>query len=180
MERKDKQQLYSDIWQENEDKIRRICDYKMQSCREEIEDLIADVSLYLWENICNDTVISNYTAWLFAVTNNLIKQRYTSKKVSTQRYVSIDNLDAETEITLQVRTDMLEAIITDSIIEKYCDEIISGLSEEEQKLLDMVYEQNLKYKEIAALMGINESSVKQRKYRLCRKIHKIIEKYLNE
>lgn len=46
------------------------------------------------------------------------------------------------------------------------------LSEDEYKIIHYIYFDRLKMKEIAVLVGLNESAIKQKHYRICNKLRK--------
>lgn len=71
--------------------------------------------------------------------------------------------------------DFLEEIVSDYRIEdSRLDIINNSLSEDEAQLLEYIYDDGMSYKKIAKLYDTTEDAIKQRAYRLRKKIHKFV------
>ena len=173
-----KKELCKNLWDEYKDELTNICRYKLSSHPDEIDDIIADTFYYLCVAVFEERRIDNYRAWLVAVTNNLIKKKYTELNKTKLKNVIYN--DEDVDIYGYTDDMILDSLISDSVIERLSDTIIYELSEKEQQLYYYVYKDKLKMKEIAALLGITEVNARQRNYRLSKKLKGMIKERLNE
>ena len=72
-----KEELCKNLWNECKDELTDMCKYKLSSHPDEVEDVIADAFYFLCVAVFEERRIENHRAWLIAVTNNLIKKKYT-------------------------------------------------------------------------------------------------------
>lgn len=172
-----KRELCKNLWLANEPRLRRLCTYKLSSHPDEVNDILAETALILWMAILEGTTIEYPNTWLYKVTDNLIKKKYTELNIEKERRVAFDDEEPET-YNLAVGYDVGGFLITDDFIEKFFEEFDFLLTEDEKQLFDYVYEDRLKMKEIAVILSSTESAVKQRNYRLTRKIKRLVKIYL--
>ena len=162
--------LYNSFWSEYEPKIRKLCEFKLQSDPDEIDDVVAQTFLHLWIEMTQKKVPSNVLGWLYTVAYNMIKQRYTASKKEKEILVPYD--DKLSVIQFAVGYDIDNERLRNETVYVWSDEITQGLSEEEQMLYRFIYEDKLSMKEVAGRMGITDDAAKQRNYRLVRKLKK--------
>lgn len=173
-----KEELCKNLWNECKDELTDMCKYKLSSHPDEVEDVIADAFYFLCVAVFENRRIDNHRAWLIAVTNNLIKKKYTELNKMKLKNITYSESDFE---QYEYYDDMiLDSLISDSVIEGMRDKIIRDLTPIEQKLYYYVYDAKLKMKEIAVLMGITEANVRQRHHRLSRKLKRMIKEHLDE
>ena len=173
-----KAELCKKLWNEYKDELTNICGYKLSSHPDEVEDVIADTFYYLCLAVFENKKIDNYRAWLIAVTNNLIKKKYT--ELNKIKLKNITYNEEDIDIYGYIDDMILDSMISDSVIEGICYTIICELSPVELKLYHYVYVDKLKMKEIAVLMNITEANVRQRNHRLTKKLKTMIKKHLDE
>ena len=174
----EKEKLCIGLWNECKDELTRLCEYKLSSHPDEVEDIIADTFYYLCVAVFEERKIDNYRAWLTTVTNNLIKKKYTELK--KMKLKNITYIDEDIDIHGYIDDMIIDSLISDSVIEGLCDAIICELTPVEQKLYHYIYVDKLKMKEIAVLLDITEANVRQRNHRLTKKLKTKIKKYLDE
>ncbi len=167
-----KRELCKSLWLSNEPRLRRLCEYKLSSHIDEVEDILAETALILWEAILEDKEIKYPDTWLCAVTKNLINKKYKELIEEKECKVEFDEEKSET-YRLSVGYDYDGFLMTSEDIEKFSEEIDTMLTSDEKKLYDYIYVDNLKMKEIAVLLSSTESAVKQKNYRLTRKIKRL-------
>ncbi len=174
----EKKELCKNMWDKCKDELTSLCRYKLSSHPDEVEDVIADAFYYLCVAVFENKRIENHRAWLIAVTNNLVKKKYTELNRTKLRNVSF----YEEDIDIYEYSDdiFLDNLISDSVIERLSDTIICELTPKEQQLYCYVYKDRLKMKEIAALLNITEANARQRNHRLTKKLKTLIKKYLDE
>lgn len=175
----EKQKLFEQIWNDCKDSLLKHCKLKMQCCYDEIDDVIADAFFYLWKAIYNDVEIKNYKNWLFSVTEHLIVEKYCDANSTAEK--NVQYIDVENEIVCFVNDEyFIDSLISDIEIEDVRSKIISELKKEEQELYTYVYERKLKTKEIAIIKNSTESAIKQKRYRLNKKLKLIAKKHLED
>lgn len=114
----------------------------------------------------------NIRSWLLSVADIKIKEEFRFRKKHS--YIEyIEDIPPDSE---ELLTELNEIIITaDSEIEASKAGILSKLSPEEQILFKMIYQEKLKYNEVAKLMNLSEKAVNLRAFRMRAKILKILQ-----
>lgn len=174
----EKEELCKSLWLEYKDTLTRMCKYKLSNYPDEVEDVISDAFYYMCRAVYTDTHLENPGAWLVAVTNNLIKKKYVEIRKIKSKQVSLDeeNFDAFKIEESAFRDNT----VSDLLIERISDVIISELSFDEQVLYKYVYNEKLKMKEIADILNLTEVNVRQRNHRLSKKLKVLIKKYIED
>ena len=154
-------------------RLRKLCKYKLHNHPTEAEEVVSEVLLVFVTAVNNTKIPKDPMAWLYSVANNIIKHKYKEIQREDHRsaYIHSDN-------ELWVYPDFTDEIISDSAILKMADDILSGFTEEERTLLSYIYIENKSMKEIAEIMGKTESAVKQKHYRLCLSIKRLIKEQI--
>ena len=165
------------IWKESFVGIRRLCEYKLRSRPDEVDDVISEVYLALITAVHNKKAPTNPKAWLYAVANNIIKIKYSQMNKDKHSSISMSSQDID-DIELAVFPDLSDEMISDADIVSIADKIFLSLSDEEQQILTYFHYENKSIKEIAAVMGKSESAVKQKHYRLCWKVKRLVKEYI--
>jgi len=161
------------IWKDSFVGVKRLCEYKLRSCPDEIDDVISEVYLAFISIVHNNKIPDNPKAWLYGVANNIIKRKYSQINKQKQFSISLSSQDIY-DIELAVFPDLSDEMISDADIVSMTDKIFSCLSDEEQQILTYFHYENKAIKEIAAVMGKSESVVKQKHYRLCLKVKRLV------
>ncbi len=173
---KEKKELCRKMWTEHKDELTKLCQRKLSSHPGEIEDIISEAYSSLCEAVYKGHAIDNPKAWLIGVTNNLIKKKYTEInkfkfKLTHYDEESMDSVDYDEDV-------FIDSLISDKAIEDAVKSIIESLTPEQQLLYKYVHEDGLKMKEIAKIINISEDAVKERNYRLNKRIRAKIAEYL--
>lgn len=156
----------AELWEKYEPCIRRLCNVKLPDRPDDVNEIVSETYLALCEAVNKGKTFVNPYAWLYSTANNLIKQKFIKLKIYRTKHQSISN----TEIELKYNIDFLDLMISDDDIERMKDEIEKQLTESEKLLLQFVYVDKLKTKEIAKILNSTEAAVKQKRYRLVNKI----------
>lgn len=172
-----KHELCKSLWLKNEPKLRRLCTYKLSNHPDEVEDILSEAALIFWTAIINGKTIEYPDSWLYSVVNNLIKKKYTEINIEKEHRVILNEGNLKT-YNLSVGYEFENLLLTDELIEKFSMEIESFLSPDEKQLYEYVYEEKLRMKEIAVRISSTESAVKQKNYRLHRKVKRLVKNYL--
>ncbi len=173
----EKEEICKKLWDDCKDELTSMCRFKLSSHLDEAEEVVAEAFYYLCLAVFEDKTITNYKAWLIAVTNNLIKKKYSELNKMKFRTNVLNEEDIDIEYTDDI---FLDSLIPESVIEKLSDAIIGELTPKEQQLYKYVYNDKLKMKEIATLLGITEVNARQRHHRLSKKIKKMIKNHIEE
>lgn len=164
------------LWKEYEPNLRKICSYKLASCPSEIDDVISNTYLALCKSINKGEIIDKPKAWLYATLNNFIKLKYAEMDKRKRVFVPLDA--AEHELYYDVDFENVE--LDDDLIEQLRHEVLEELSVSDRTLYLLIYNKKLKFKNIAKILNSTESAIKQKHYRLKRKIKKIVRKKIDE
>lgn len=162
--------LCEELWSEYEPSLRRLCKFKLSSCPSEIDDVISDAYLALCDAVDKEKIINNPKSWLYGTVNNLIKLKYAEVARCKKTQVSLESVENE----LFYEIDLDEVKLSDEILEKLKDEVFNELNGAEQTLLTLIYLEKLKLREIAEILDTSQEAVKQKSYRLKRKIKLIV------
>lgn len=169
-------QMCEELWTEYEPALREICRRKLLSCPSEIDDVISDTYLALCKNINAGEVIKYPKAWLYGTLNKIIKSKYNEINKIRKTQVSITNKENE----LFYNMDFDDEKMSHDDIEILRYEVLVQLDEQEKVLIDLIYAKRLKFKEIADILNTSESAIKQKNYRLKRKVKLIVKKEMEK
>lgn len=162
-------QFADELWHEYEPYIRKLCNYKLNSHKEYIDDCVQDVFTALVEAIHKGTKIEYPKTWLTAVANNMVKDIYEQTSLN-DKILPFD--EKYIDIRLQDSIDYED--LSEQDIDKYLSEIINYLSEYEKKLFTDFYLDHRKQSELAKERGVTENLIQQQVFRLKRKVIKFI------
>lgn len=164
--------LCEELWIEYEPRIRQLCRKKLDSYLTEADEVVSDAYLILCKALADGKDIKHPVAWLYGTVNNLIKEKYTEINKRKENQTSLFSYDNKLMYDIPYEFDYLEAIVSDYRVEKSRLIIISNsLSEDEAHLLEYIYDDHMSYKKIAEIYDTTEFAIKQRAYRLRKKIY---------
>lgn len=166
--------ICTELWDEYEPNLRRLCRIKLQSHPDETDDVISELFLFLCKKVSESGPPENPKAWLYGTANNLINLKY--RKIYKDKEIITSSSAKEYE--LPYTNDFTDEITDNLLIEQLNNELEKELSEQEKALMKFIYKDGLKMKEIAEILKTSEAAVKQKHYRLCRKIRKTANKLL--
>jgi RNA polymerase sigma-70 factor (ECF subfamily) len=164
------------LWEKYEPSLRRLCNYKLSSYPDEIDDVIGETYLALCNSINKGTEIQNPKAWLYGILNNQIKLKYSEIDRKKKTYIRLESV--EHELFYNVSFD--EETLSEDIIENLKDDIFDELIDAERTLLILIYDKKIKLKDVARILNTTEAAVKQKHYRLKRKIKKLAKEKLKK
>lgn len=164
------------LWEECEPNLRRICSHKLSGYPNEIDDVIAETYLALCNTIDKGIEIQNPKAWLYGTLNNQIKLKYSEIDRKKKIYIRLENV--EHELFYNVNFDEKE--LSQETIEKIKDDVFDELTDTENTLLILIYDRKIKLKEVAEILNTTEVAIKQKHYRLKRKIKNIAKEKLKK
>ena len=165
--------ICTEIWQEYESQLRKICKIKLQSHPNEIDDVMSEVSLALCKQIEKFGKPEKPKQWLYATFNNIINLKYREIYKQKEKQDNIENKDFELPFEQNGIEEKIEEIYNNEIRDK----LSTFLSNDECIIIKYIYFDRLKMKEIADIIGSTESAVKQKHYRICNKLRKLAKKF---
>lgn len=139
--------------------------------KEAAEEIVSDVFIKVW-NIRNQlATIDNLVVFLYTITKNF-SINYITKHYKYPR-VSIDDLQLETDISINPE----ELYITTELANKI-KEAIAQLPSQCRLIFQLVREDGLKHKEVAAILHIAESTIRNQLTIAAKKIASVIAPHL--
>lgn len=138
-----------------------------EACRE----VVSDVFLSVWKSKKKLPEIINIELYLYIIAKNTC-YRYL-KNNSSSKYVMLD----EIPMSLERLDDNPENDLLTSEIEQMLTEIINDLPEKSRVIFMMSRQDGLKYREIAEILGLAESTVRVQARIAVRKIVEQMRKY---
>ena len=133
---------------------------------EDIEEVISDTFLVLWKNrdrLEDDRKIKPYIA---GITKKLIQEKCRKRKI----YFNI--LDYENKLQSIDEIDLINEEREEISLLKH---MVKQLKEPEQQILELYYYQSMKIKEIAKHVNLSEFTIKQKLYRMRKRMKREIE-----
>jgi RNA polymerase sigma factor (sigma-70 family) len=150
-----------------------LCDYNI----DDSNDCVQDAYLSLIDSLNKGCHINNYKAWMYKVSlnkaNKLIKL-----KIKQKEYCLFNNqyMNGIINELLIYNPDFLEFNITDDMINKKADYIISLLNDEEKNLYELYYIKKIKLIEISKYLNISYSLIRKKHEFLKKKIVYLVKK----
>ncbi len=139
--------------------------------RMQVEDIVQNVFLKFFENMDSIKNKNNVSYWLFVTARNEIYSYYRSKKSKVDQFNVYDTDELETEFP-----ENLEEIFELKEMKELIIKELENISVEQREPFIMKEFSGLSYKEIAAIMNIDENTVKSRLYKTRQKLIERISK----
>ena len=137
------------------------------------EEVVCDVFVKLWKNRTRFATVENHFAYLYTA----VKQQSINK--SRKRKFRLEYLDGlNTDITIE-RKDPQDILIEKELFNTY-QKSIQSLSSKQKLIFQMVKEDGLKYKEVAAMLDISQKTVELHMSNALKHIRIDLKKYLEE
>jgi RNA polymerase sigma-70 factor (ECF subfamily) len=167
---KDKEDFFRRILSDHQDKIYRLCWSYVQD-QEDRKDLYQSILIKIWKGIDSFQEKSSVSTWVYrlAVNTSIDYMRRKKKHRSVDRGVDVSNIDVGDETT------DIEGILIESENIKILHRFISQLTFIDRTLI-YFYLEDLKYREIAEILGISEKNVSIKLHR----IKKILKQYFED
>jgi RNA polymerase sigma-70 factor, ECF subfamily len=126
--------------------------------RQEAEDITSVAFERAWSSISRYAPTGSFKAWLFTIVNRSLADYYRSRKPAP---VEVDTLaDVLTDGSLGPE----ETVIASEQV-RHVMSVMSALSAEQQEIIALRFLGELRYKEIAEILGKREAAVKMAAYR---------------
>lgn len=158
---------FENLYDKYADKVYRFA-RRYISNTEDVEEIIQDVFVRLWDARSFVNPQLNFDNYLFTITKNLIFNRYRSKVNETYFQTMV-------LVGLEQESHVQEDEIIAKDLSQYIDDITEKLPPKQQKIFNLSRKQFLTHKEIASQMGISEKTVEAHIYQALKNIRKYME-----
>lgn len=173
----EKSRFVEEVWKECNDNINKLCHFKLSSYPDLADDISSEVFLIFQKAINSDTIIHSPKAWLYSVANNLIIKAYRNINKQQERICSLNYIDG-ISIQLSMYPDFTDREFSDDDLDEILNNIKDELKNEERIILESFHNENRSLKEIASMLGKSENAVKQKHYRVCIKVRKLVKDHI--
>ncbi|MFC2134234.1 RNA polymerase sigma factor [Bacteroidota bacterium] len=146
---------------------------KMVSDRMVCDDIIQDVFMKLYKNLDRIRNKNSILYWLFKTTRNEIYDYYRSKYIKVDQFNVADTDNIELEASENVELEVEHKELKDMIFAE-----LDKMDVAQREVYLLKEYGGLSYKEISAVMGIDEKLVKSRLYKTRQKLIKRFEKII--
>lgn len=178
MKLKNNKKAVNDLWHEFEPYIRKLCEYKLQSLPNHIDDCVQEVFLDLADALHKGKKIEYPKAWLTRVANNKIKDIYSQAKKDAEKIVPFDSQNLDNTYSGVVFDESFT--INDDQILILKEKVINEFNESERQLLYDRYTLKKSISQIAEEYNTTENNIYQKIFRLKTKAKMIIDEVLNK
>lgn len=107
--------------------------------------------------------------WIYGTLNNLIKKKFVNLYKDQEHCISTHD---DTLTMPLVGPNHIEKLFQKLSNRELKKELENFLSNDEYRLIELIYFEKLKLKQIAKIYHTTESAIKQKHYRICRKLKK--------
>lgn len=132
--------------------------------KEDIEEIISDTYLILWNNQYKLDLDKKLSPYLVGIVKNLIKQKY---KIFYNTNENIENYE-----DILIANEEIDVVIENNEVNRKIIELLNKLKQEEKEVFYEYYFYFRKIKEIAITNNISESKVKVILHRTRNKLRK--------
>ncbi len=132
--------------------------------KEDIEEIIADTYLILWNNQYKLDLEKKLSSYLVGIVKNLIKQKY---KLFYNNNENIENYEE-----LLIVNESIDVVIENNEVNRKIIELLNKMKKEDKEIFYEYYFYSRKIKEIATINNISESKVKVILHRTRNKLRK--------
>ena len=138
------------------------------------EDIVQNIFVKLYQNLDILRFKTNVSYWLFTTARNEVYAFYRRKKIRTDQF----NVESTDEIEVESK-ESIENEIENNEVKELIQIELNNLPPDQREIFILKEYSGLSYKEIAALMAIDEELVKSRLYKarqkLINRISKLVE-----
>lgn len=147
--------------------IYQLCYFRLHN-EETACDVTQNIFLFFQEH-CNELDDTEIKKWLYAVANIKIKEQF--REIARREKEDLLGISSAFSSSAELVYEMeLNSLLSDEEIEEKKKSILESLTEKELELFESVYIKHTKYAELAKTLGVSESTIKMRVYRLNIKI----------
>lgn len=163
----------TELWDAHKERIHQVCSIKLRSCPSEVEDVVSEVFLALCKKVSDSGMPEKPKEWLYGTLRNLLNKTYRGVYSTREN----ETVFSDNEIELPYMFDAINSKENEMYLSELMRVFKDSFGEDENELIDLIYYKRFKYREIALMLDTTEGAIKQRHYRLIRKLRKLKEKF---
>ena len=164
------QEIFTEIWNVYHPEMCRYCYSNLKGHKGEVEEIVEKAFYLLWKKMTEDSFPPVPQAWLYKTIDNLIKMEYRRRKKDNKHLAFGSDLCANLKYTVDLAEEMAQQELNGELVKAVDEE----LTDNDRELINYLFVEKKTHKEIAAILGISEKAVKQRRYRMIRKNQLIV------
>lgn len=133
--------------------------------KEDVEEIIIDVYLTLWNNRERLDINKSMSAYIAGITKNLMLKKCRNKK----QIENIEDYSEQLSSIQNIELDYLESQQNQLIMNE-----LEKMKKEDKDIFISYYYEQRKIKEIAIIFALSESKIKSKLFRIRKKLNKIL------
>lgn len=169
----EQKRICTEIWKSNYHILLAYCKNKLHINNDITDEILAETFLYLCQRIESDGIPDNIEHYLYAVITNVFKQRIKGSYHTYKHTYILTDAELAFYDILDIENNWVEELEVEENNKKIHAKLNEKLSNKEKQLYNYIICEHKPYKEVANIIGCSPSAVKQRKYRLMKKICQI-------
>ena len=154
-------------------RLTNYCYARLKENKNAADDCVQNAFLVFYRRLLTGEVFDNPKAFLYRTADNMCKKADEEAIRKTSKTVTLDNI-------ADIPAPENDPHATERDYDEIRDILLQKLSEDEQRLYNMKYVENMPLTEIAEILRIKPSAAAKRTSRLRAKIHSLIEPVLEE
>lgn len=162
--------LCEELWTKLEPRLRVICEVKLAGLPDEVDDVIAEVFTALCEKTEKSRPPEHPQAWLYGVLNNKIGARL--REICQKKETELPLPEEAAELPYEPTESGIDEMTNGVIAADIADRARAFLREDESELIEAIYFRNLSHRDYAQGTGTTEAAVKQKHYRIMKKLRR--------
>jgi len=171
LRKKNSEAKFNELWDKWHGPIYKYCLHRLKDT-ERAKDCMQNTFYTLYESIEKLNINEQIGSWLFRVANNYILKEFRNMR-KEQSNISYDEVAEGMALTYEMN---IEEDISEEKLEALRKEVLSKLTKEDAKLIQLMYDEKKSVSEISEKLGISSSAVYKRNKVLSEKIILIIKK----
>ncbi len=152
MTESEKEKLFDTAFEENKDKIYRLC-YTTLTNKNDVEDLFQEVMVNIWRNLESFRHESKISTWIYRITVNTA---FLHNKKFRKKNSIFSNIDASELVQIHSNEDHFKDNMDEEL--KLLHKAIAELKKQDRAIIGL-YLEELSYDEISEIVGISENYV---------------------
>jgi len=139
---------------------------------QDAEDIVQNVFITIFRKIDTFGFKSSFYSWLYRITMNTAFNH-----IKTRKFDEFLTDNEDTERNIAVSNDDTSELVDAEVFQRALKNALKGLPEKQKTVFVMKYDQQLKIKEIAAILDLHQGTVKKYLFRANEKLRVLLKPY---